>query len=205
MFSRCFIVLRSFAAFILDHVSYPARFLDTGPKFAWSDGVFLKALRAGDWVLLDELNLAPQSVLEGLNACLDHRATVYIPEINKCVPVHAPPLQCALTVASASQELRVPCQLSCVWGPEPVPTGRWPERAAKVVLEQIHKGDIYRFIICARLLICRDTLCVHAGVRGPVGSRGSELHCSSDAPQTSGCVVAEPIYWGKCFTAPAHD
>ena len=56
-----------------------------GPRFAWSDGIFLKALRAGDWVLLDELNLASQSVLEGLNACLDHRGTVYIPEIDKCV------------------------------------------------------------------------------------------------------------------------
>ena len=54
------------------------------PRFAWSDGIFLKALRAGDWVLLDELNLASQSVLEGLNACLDHRGTVYIPEIDRC-------------------------------------------------------------------------------------------------------------------------
>jgi midasin len=34
-------------------------------KFKWSDGVFLKALKNGDWVLLDELNLAPQAVLEG--------------------------------------------------------------------------------------------------------------------------------------------
>jgi midasin len=41
--------------------------------FAWSDGVFLQALKEGCWVLLDELNLASQSVLEGLNSCLDHR------------------------------------------------------------------------------------------------------------------------------------
>ncbi len=33
--------------------------------FEWCDGVFLRALKAGDWVLLDELNLASQSVLEG--------------------------------------------------------------------------------------------------------------------------------------------
>ena len=52
-------------------------------QFAWCDGVFLQALQAGDWVLLDELNLAPQAVLEGLNACLDHRSTVYIPEIDR--------------------------------------------------------------------------------------------------------------------------
>lgn len=49
--------------------------------FEWCDGVFLKALRAGDWVLLDELNLASQSVLEGLNSILDHRASIFIPEI----------------------------------------------------------------------------------------------------------------------------
>lgn len=54
-----------------------------GAQFAWSDGVFLQALRAGDWVLLDELNLASQAVLEGLNSCLDHRATVFIPEIGR--------------------------------------------------------------------------------------------------------------------------
>ena len=51
------------------------------PEFAWSNGVFLEALKRGDWVLLDELNLASQSVLEGLNACLDHRKTVYVPEL----------------------------------------------------------------------------------------------------------------------------
>lgn len=50
--------------------------------FAWCDGVFLQALKAGDWVLLDELNLAPQAVLEGLNAVLDHRGTVFIPELD---------------------------------------------------------------------------------------------------------------------------
>ncbi len=43
------------------------------PVFAWSDGPLLSALKAGHWVLLDELNLAGQSVLEGLNALLDHR------------------------------------------------------------------------------------------------------------------------------------
>jgi midasin len=36
----------------------------------------LSALKTGAWVLLDELNLASQSVLEGLNALLDHRAEV---------------------------------------------------------------------------------------------------------------------------------
>eukprot|EP00897_Mesotaenium_endlicherianum_P007207 jgi/Mesen1/6514/ME000332S05520 len=54
-----------------------------GGDFRWSNGVFLQALEAGDWVLLDELNLASQSILEGLNACLDHRGEVFIPELGK--------------------------------------------------------------------------------------------------------------------------
>lgn len=54
-----------------------------GGQFAWRDGPFLRALRAGHWILLDELNLASQSVLEGLNACFDHRGEIYIPELGK--------------------------------------------------------------------------------------------------------------------------
>ncbi|XP_061400556.1 midasin [Musca vetustissima] len=53
-------------------------------SFVWRDGPLLSALEADHtWILLDELNLAPQSVLEGLNAILDHRGEVYIPELNK--------------------------------------------------------------------------------------------------------------------------
>ncbi|KAJ3255785.1 hypothetical protein HK103_006043 [Boothiomyces macroporosus] len=59
-----------------------------GGEFSWRDGPFLKAMQDGDWVLLDELNLASQQVLEGLNACLDHRATVYIPELDKHFSCH---------------------------------------------------------------------------------------------------------------------
>ena len=49
-----------------------------GGEFMWSDGCFLRALKLGHWVLLDELNLASQSVLEGLNAVLDHRKQVFL-------------------------------------------------------------------------------------------------------------------------------
>ncbi|KAJ1918062.1 AAA ATPase midasin [Mycoemilia scoparia] len=52
-------------------------------EFAWRDAPFLQAMQNGDWVLLDEINLASQSVLEGLNACLDHRGTVYVSELDK--------------------------------------------------------------------------------------------------------------------------
>ncbi|XP_068087248.1 midasin [Hyperolius riggenbachi] len=53
-----------------------------GGEFSWRDGPFLSALKAGHWIVLDELNLASQSVLEGLNACFDHRSEVYIPELS---------------------------------------------------------------------------------------------------------------------------
>ena len=55
--------------------------------FEWHDGPLLAAMKSGNWVLLDELNLATQSVLEGLNACLDHRAEIFIPELNKTFSV----------------------------------------------------------------------------------------------------------------------
>lgn len=54
-----------------------------GGEFSWRDGVFLHALKEGHWVLLDELNLASQAVLEGLNSCLDHRSSIYVPEIDR--------------------------------------------------------------------------------------------------------------------------
>ncbi|KAI9105977.1 P-loop containing nucleoside triphosphate hydrolase protein [Phlyctochytrium arcticum] len=52
-------------------------------RFSWRDGPFLNAMKRGEWVLLDELNLATQQVLEGLNACLDHRGEVYLPELDR--------------------------------------------------------------------------------------------------------------------------
>ncbi|EMR10018.1 hypothetical protein PNEG_01773 [Pneumocystis murina B123] len=61
---------------------------DEATKFAWHDGPFLQAMKNGYWVLLDEMNLASQSILEGLNACLDHRAQAFIPELNQTFTCH---------------------------------------------------------------------------------------------------------------------
>ncbi|KAL2820361.1 hypothetical protein BJX63DRAFT_311719 [Aspergillus granulosus] len=57
-------------------------------QFAWRDAPFLQAMQRGDWVLLDEMNLASQSVLEGLNACLDHRQMVYVAELDQTFKRH---------------------------------------------------------------------------------------------------------------------
>ena len=57
-------------------------------QFAWCDGVLLQAIKEGHWLLIDEMNLAQQSILEGLNAILDHRRSVYIPELNQEFTCH---------------------------------------------------------------------------------------------------------------------
>ena len=56
--------------------------------FTWHDAPFLRAMQKGEWVLLDEMNLASQSVLEGLNACLDHRGQVYVSELDQMFQRH---------------------------------------------------------------------------------------------------------------------
>lgn len=56
--------------------------------FGWRDAPFLRAMQKGEWVLLDEMNLASQTVLEGLNACLDHRGQAYISELGQTFERH---------------------------------------------------------------------------------------------------------------------
>ncbi|KAL2271783.1 hypothetical protein VTJ83DRAFT_1154 [Remersonia thermophila] len=57
-------------------------------NFVWRNAPFLEAMQKGEWVLLDEMNLASQTVLEGLNACLDHRGEVYIAELDQIFKRH---------------------------------------------------------------------------------------------------------------------
>ena len=57
-------------------------------SFSWRDGPLLQAMQSGAWVLLDEMNLASQSILEGLNSCLDHRQEVYISELDRTFRRH---------------------------------------------------------------------------------------------------------------------
>ncbi|ERF75124.1 hypothetical protein EPUS_07813 [Endocarpon pusillum Z07020] len=57
-------------------------------NFSWRDGPFLRAMENGEWVLLDEMNLATQSVLEGLNSCFDHRQQIYIAELDRTFVRH---------------------------------------------------------------------------------------------------------------------
>lgn len=56
--------------------------------FGWRHAPFLRAMQKGEWVLLDEMNLASQTVLEGLNACLDHRGQAYVSELDQTFERH---------------------------------------------------------------------------------------------------------------------
>ncbi|RZF47806.1 hypothetical protein LSTR_LSTR006070 [Laodelphax striatellus] len=58
-----------------------------GGVFEWRDGPFLRALKSGHWILLDELNLASQAILESLNAVLDHRGELFVPELGRTFQV----------------------------------------------------------------------------------------------------------------------
>jgi midasin len=44
---------------------------DENNQLVFRDGILLQAMQNGDWVILDELNLAPTEVLEALNRLLD--------------------------------------------------------------------------------------------------------------------------------------
>ncbi len=57
-------------------------------SFCFRQGELLRAMELGKWVLLDEMNLASQSVLEGLNSLLDHRRSVFVPELATEVVAH---------------------------------------------------------------------------------------------------------------------
>lgn len=58
----------------------------------WVDGALTRAVRNGDWILLDEINLASQPTLEGLNSLLDHRRCLFLP--NSPQPLVAPDSFC---------------------------------------------------------------------------------------------------------------
>lgn len=57
-------------------------------NFGWQDAPFLRAMQKGEWILLDEMNLASQTVLEGLNSCFDHRGQVYVSELDRTFTRH---------------------------------------------------------------------------------------------------------------------
>lgn len=58
-------------------------------KLVFADGLLVRALRYGHWIVLDELNLAPTDVLEALNRLLDDNRELVIPETQEVVRPHS--------------------------------------------------------------------------------------------------------------------
>ena len=61
---------------------------DPSGRLVYTDGLLVTALRKGQWIILDELNLAPSEVLEALNRLLDDNREVFIPETQEIVRPH---------------------------------------------------------------------------------------------------------------------
>ena len=61
----------------------------TSGKLVFKDGLLVQALRRGDWIVLDELNLAPTDVLEALNRLLDDNRELFIPETQEVIKPHS--------------------------------------------------------------------------------------------------------------------
>ncbi|KAL2892752.1 Midasin [Bienertia sinuspersici] len=61
---------------------------DACGRLAFHEGVLVKAVRYGHWIVLDELNLAPSDVLEALNRLLDDNRELFVPELHETVRAH---------------------------------------------------------------------------------------------------------------------
>ncbi|CAB4065095.1 MDN1 [Lepeophtheirus salmonis] len=62
--------------------------MDDSGLFSFKEGVLVGAMRRGDWIILDELNLAPTEVLEALNRVLDDNRELFIAETQTLVKAH---------------------------------------------------------------------------------------------------------------------
>lgn len=61
---------------------------DAHGKLIFQEGVLVKAVRNGYWIVLDELNLAPTDVLEALNRLLDDNRELFVPELREAIRAH---------------------------------------------------------------------------------------------------------------------
>lgn len=61
---------------------------DDKGNLVFHEGALVCAARNGDWVILDELNLAPTDVLEALNRLLDDNHELFVPELQETIKPH---------------------------------------------------------------------------------------------------------------------
>lgn len=61
---------------------------DASGRLVFHEGILVKAVRNGYWIVLDELNLAPTDVLEALNRLLDDNRELFVPELRETIRAH---------------------------------------------------------------------------------------------------------------------
>jgi midasin len=74
--------LQQWASFRAKIARYEANLskIEFGFAFQFVDGLLVEALRQGDWVLLDEINLASSETLQGLSGVLDADSALFLTE-----------------------------------------------------------------------------------------------------------------------------
>ncbi|PFH53375.1 hypothetical protein AMATHDRAFT_1433 [Amanita thiersii Skay4041] len=165
-----------------------------GPgEFAWRDAEFLKAMQAGYWVLLDEMNLAPQAVLEGLNAVLDHRGTVYIPELDRSFSCHP-----SFRIFAAQNPLNQG------GGRKGLPKS-FVNRFTKVYVEELSSNDL--LLICQQLFPELDEVVIRLMITFNMRLSAEVVMKHSFARQGSPWEfnLRDVIRWGSLLRAPGPD
>jgi midasin len=67
---------------------YLGNYVTTKNGIEFKESIFIKSIRNGWWVILDELNLAQSDVLEVLNRLLDDNKEIYLPQNDELVKAH---------------------------------------------------------------------------------------------------------------------
>jgi midasin len=64
------------------------QFRPQGCNFKWEDETLLKTIKNGESIALMDLNLAQQTVIEGINSLFDYRGSIFVVELNEMYKKH---------------------------------------------------------------------------------------------------------------------
>lgn len=87
-----------------------------GGGLAFVEGALVTAVRNGQWLVLDELNLAPSDVLEALNRLLDDNRELFVPELQQTIVPHPHFLLFATQNPPGAYGGRKVCVVWVLWG-----------------------------------------------------------------------------------------
>jgi len=117
-------------------------------EYVWTDGILVDAMKKGDWVVLDEINLAEPAILERINSLLDgDRSLVLTEKGNERIEAH-PNFRVFATMNPATSEyggrkelsLAMRNRFSEMWVPGVVDPEEQKE-IMKVFMKKVPDGD----------------------------------------------------------------